>query len=58
MNYLVWSIEHGAWWKANGNGYTVNRTEAGRYTLDEALDCVRSGTIDRDIPEDSIVPET
>jgi hypothetical protein len=36
MKYLIWSIEHGAWWKANGMGYTQSRSEAGRYQLGEA----------------------
>ena len=29
--FLVWSNEHGLWWRANGNGYTSIIEEAGRY---------------------------
>lgn len=35
--WLVWSNEHGAWWRADRSGYTGSITEAGRYTFDEAV---------------------
>ncbi len=38
--WLVWSIEHNAWWKEGQNGYSENRYEAGRYTFEEALNIV------------------
>ena len=41
--YLIWSEEHGAWWKANKTGYTRFIREAGRYSLEEAIDIVRQG---------------
>ena len=34
--YLIWSIEHEAWWKSNKNGYTRRLKEAGRYPPSEA----------------------
>jgi hypothetical protein len=34
--YIIWSIEHNAWWNANRNGYTRSRECAGRYSLEEA----------------------
>ncbi len=34
--YLVWSHEHGAWWRGV-NGYTLNLNEAGRFTSAAAL---------------------
>lgn len=58
MKYLVWSIEHNAWWRQNGAGYTKNRIEAGRFTLKEALEHVRSGDYIGHEPEEAIVPET
>lgn len=30
--WLIWSIEHEAWWKDGGWGYTQLRSEAGRYS--------------------------
>lgn len=35
--YLVWSNEHGAWWRANAAGYTMHISRAGRYTREEAI---------------------
>lgn len=35
--YLIWSIEHDAWWKAGWNGYTQDIREAGAYKEAEAL---------------------
>lgn len=39
--YMVWSHEHGAWWRARRCGYTKDVQQAGTYTRAEALDiCV------------------
>jgi hypothetical protein len=35
-DYLIWSHEHGAWWKPRKLGYTGNPTIAGRYTKAQA----------------------
>lgn len=35
--YLIFSNEHGAWWRPSRCGYTVMLKAAGRYTRDEAL---------------------
>jgi hypothetical protein len=40
--YLVWSNEHGAWWRAGEAGYSRNLAEAGRYSRDRALAICRS----------------
>lgn len=37
MHYLIWSIEHTAWWRPNANGYTASYSVAGRYTKEEAF---------------------
>lgn len=37
-DYLVWSNEHRAWWRANSQGYARSILEAGRYTRAEAVD--------------------
>lgn len=36
--FLIWSIEHTAWWNPNWQGYTHNYSTAGRYTKKEAFD--------------------
>jgi hypothetical protein len=38
--FLVWSEEHGAWWRPGRSGYTQSIREAGRYSLDEAAEIV------------------
>lgn len=35
--YLIWSNEHGGWWRAGAMGYTRNILEAGRYIRSSAL---------------------
>lgn len=48
--YLIWSNEHGLWWRAGGYGYTPRLSEAGRYSHHQATDiCTRAipGTADR-----------
>jgi hypothetical protein len=36
--WLVWSNEHSAWWRPNAAGYCTNVLDAGRYTLEEAME--------------------
>ena len=36
--YLIWSNEHGAWWRADRAGYTTSLAQAGRYGRGEAID--------------------
>lgn len=35
MKFLIWSQSHKAWWRAEGNGYTARRSEAGVYTVED-----------------------
>lgn len=35
--YLIWSNEHGAWWRPGRCGYTMMVQSAGRYARGEAL---------------------
>jgi hypothetical protein len=36
MNWVVWSEEHGGWWKPGRTGYTQSLERAGRYTEAQA----------------------
>lgn len=40
--YLIWSEEHGAWWRPARRGYTTSIKDAGRYLLSAAEEIVRS----------------
>ena len=53
--FLIWSNEHSSWWKANHRGYTLNRDEAGRYQLSDAINyCGKD--IDEMVPDEVMVP--
>ena len=43
--FIIYSFEREMFWKANQRGYTKLETEAGKYTLDEALEICRSANI-------------
>jgi hypothetical protein len=43
--FLIWSIEHKAWWMPNRHGYTQIKENAGRYSFNEALDIVEEGNM-------------
>ena len=45
MEWLIWSIEHQAWWAADSCGYTRNLQQAGRYSRDAALEIVRTSNL-------------
>lgn len=47
MKFVIWSIEHHAWWRAAWNGYTETLTDAGVYEAAEANQILeRANTID------------
>jgi hypothetical protein len=44
--YLIWSLEHGQWWRPGENGYTDDFEEAGRYSFERALQiCMRGNFV-------------
>lgn len=58
--YLIWSIEHDGWWNYNSCGYTKCRSEAKRYSLEDAIKIVKDANIflkDSESPKESIVPD-
>jgi hypothetical protein len=39
--YLVWSVEHRAWWSRSGSGYAAGLSDAGFYTRARAIEICR-----------------
>lgn len=57
MYYIIWSIEHGGWWKDRENGYTKEKAEAGVYHQKRAFEIIESANInDNDVPNEALVP--
>ena len=38
--WIIWSIEHGCWWRANSQGYCAEFSGAGVYSYEQALEIV------------------
>jgi hypothetical protein len=45
MRYLVWSIEHEAWWRYSRFGYTRLLSEAGRFSDAESAAIVADANV-------------
>jgi hypothetical protein len=58
MMYLIWSFEHGAWWRPFGWGYTQDIDAAGRFNLEEASSIIENANRYRplDDPFEVLVP--
>lgn len=55
-DFLIWSIEHDAWWAPNHSGYVSDPKEAGRYSFDEAIDIVNNPHTEKPgVPNEAIV---
>lgn len=55
--FLIWSLEHGAWWRPEWQGYTRERVLAGRYTWAEAMRiCAEANRVALEVPQEAIVP--
>ena len=54
--WIIWSIEHDAWWAPNHNGYVKKRKQAGRYSYFEACQIVRGANIgEHDKPNEAMI---
>lgn len=53
--YLIWSNEHGAWWRPGWIGYTRTESQAGRYDKKEAMRICKDAAIAT--PQDAVKPE-
>jgi hypothetical protein len=57
QHWLVWSIEHNAWWDADRCGYTKDRAKAGRYSFNDAtFICLNANQYSNKLME-AMVPE-
>ena len=52
--FLIWSIEHTAWWRPHALGYTTDIFQAGLYSRDVAVGIVRLATRDWGRPPNEI----
>lgn len=57
-DYLVWSNQHGMWWRGGERGYTSVIEEAGRYTKAHAESIVNKATCDGALRHERINPVT
>lgn len=57
--WLIWSLEHRAWWKPLTHGYTPARREAGRYSFQEAKEIVEGANahVVRQVPQETMCPD-
>lgn len=57
--WLIWSMEHNAWWSPNKCGYTKSRQQAGRYTYSEAMEIVKNANMGThpDHPNEALIPD-
>ena len=51
IKWLVWSIEHNAWWRPDHKGYTTFLPDAGVYSYKEALDIVKDANYGLTLPK-------
>lgn len=57
-DWLVWSIEHQAWWNGNRIGYTTSREQAGRFSFEGAFEIVQDANlVAGDKPSEAMVPD-
>lgn len=54
--FIIWSIEHQAWWCPFHKGYTKDRRDAGTYSFEEACRIVKDANIhNKDIPNEAMI---
>lgn len=54
--FIIWSIEHGAWWAPNKRGYDKERRNAGTYSFEDALKIVKSANIGlHNVPNEAMI---
>lgn len=55
--WLIWSIEHNAWWGKNETGYVQKKEDAGEYSYDLACEIVsRANRWTENKPSEAMIP--
>jgi hypothetical protein len=57
-SYLIWSNQHGMWWRPRRSGYTQIIEEAGRYAAEEARLIVALATCNWQLERERTDPVT
>lgn len=63
VKWLIWSMEHNAWWAPDRKGYVKTKDEAGRYDFGEAVDIVMDANtsdgryFSRKVPDETMCPD-
>lgn len=52
--YVIWSEEHGAWWRPGRHGYTRELSKAGRYSKADADQIVANKHLPSFVPFDEV----
>ncbi len=54
--WIIWSIEHGAWWAPDRRGYVKDKSRAGKYFYKDALEIVKGANINNlDVPNEAMI---
>jgi len=54
--FIIWSIEHNAWWMADQCGYTKIRDKAGTYSYQEACEIIEGANkYSEDKPNEAMI---
>lgn len=48
--WLIWSMRHRQWWRADRGGYTMDTSNAGLYTLVDVAEIVTQGLPGQQVP--------
>lgn len=55
--WIIWSIEHNAWWSPERRGYTVKKELAGQYSFEDAIEIVtQANKFTGNIPNEAMIP--
>ena len=56
--FVIWSLEHQAWWRPDRRGYTCDLSEAGHYTREDAAAIVADANLVPGVFHECMIPVT